>query len=57
MKYLNGLITAALLVIPAAASAHQGDHSFVTTFSGALTHLVTHPDHALGVAACAAIYF
>lgn len=55
MKYQGRLVFAGLLFAPAAASAHPGDHSFVSGMIGAGQHLLSQPDHALAMLAAAGL--
>ena len=57
MKYSIGMIMALLLLFPATAGAHPGDHSPLTGILAACWHLVTEPDHALALLAAAGIAF
>ena len=58
MKYYSKFAITAALSLPVAAHAHPGDHGMVASFAGALTHILSQPDHGVllmaGVAA--AIY-
>jgi len=47
MNYLHRLAFATLLLFPAAAQAHPGDHSGFSGMIAVLGHFLSQPDHAL----------